>query len=665
MPTLNLGVVAHVDAGKTSLTEQLLFRTGAIDRLGRVDDGTTQTDGMALERARGITIRAALASFRLTAGTTRDDLVVNLIDTPGHPDFIAEVERSLAVLDGAVLVVSAAAGVQAQTRVLFRALRRLGIPVIIFVNKIDIGQRPTAEIVDQIRRRLDAPLIVLQDVVRAGIPAAAVTPADPAGWLEGLAEVDADLLDAYVTDPAGIGPDDLRRGLVRAARRGDVVPVLFGSAVTGVGVPELITAVTELLPTADEAAEAALSGTVFKIDTEGSTMISYVRLFGGRLRLRQRLPSPTGRRGSKITGLEVYRGGRPEPADCVSAGQIGRLRGPTELRIGDVIGASVPSRRWTFDHPSLDTVIMAEQPEDTGRLFAALSQLAAQDPLIGVRQVGDELRLSLFGEVQKEVIESTLTAEFGLRVRFTPTSVVCIERPVGVGEAVEILNDEANPFLAGVGLRVEPGPIGSGVRYQVAGDRLGTMPIAFFHAVEETVPTALEHGPYGWPVRDCGVTLIATGYAPRQSHAHATFDKSMSSTGRDFRHVTPLVLAGALQRARTVVCEPILRVRLEVPDDTVAAVLSVVVGLEGLPGAPTLHGDLAELETTLPARQLDPLTRRLPGLTHGEGVIESTFDHYDPVRGASVPRASMPEPNPYDRRSYLLARAGARLATKA
>lgn len=659
MPTLNLGVVAHVDAGKTSLTEQLLYRAGAIDRLGRVDDGTTQTDGMALERARGITIRAALASFRL------GDLVVNLIDTPGHPDFIAEVERSLAVLDGAVLVVSAAAGVQAQTRVLFRALRRLGIPVIIFVNKLDLGQRAPAEVVDQIRRRLDAPLLVLQEVSRPGQPTAAVTAADPAGWLDGLAEVDAELLAAYVADPTSVGPDDLRRGLTRAARRGEVVPVLFGSAVTGAGVPELIAALPELLPAASGADDGPVSGTVFKIDTEGATMISYVRLFDGRLRLRQRLPSPTGRRSSKITGLEVYRGGRPEPADSLSAGQIGRLRWPTELRIGDVIGAPVPGRRWSFDHPSLDTVITAESAEDTGRLFTALTRLAAQDPLIGVRQVGDELRLSLFGEVQKEVIETTLADEHGLRVRFSPTSVVCIERPVAAGEAVEVLYDDANPFLAGLGLRVEPGPIGSGVRYQVAGDRLGTMPIAFFRAVEETVPAALEHGPRGWPVRDCVVTVIATGYAPRQSHAHATFDKSMSSTGRDFRYVTPLVLATALQRAHTVVCEPVLRVRLEVPDDTLAAVLAVVVGLDGVPGAPTQRGDLAELEATLPARRLDLLTRRLPGLTRGEGVIESTLDHYDPVRGGPVPCASMPEPNPYDRRGYLLARAGARLATRA
>lgn len=655
MPTLNLGVVAHVDAGKTSLTEQLLFRSGVIDHLGRVDDGTTQTDGLALERARGITIRAALASFRL------DDLVVNLIDTPGHPDFIAEVERSLAVLDGAVLVVSAAAGVQAQTRVLFRALRRLGIPVIIFVNKIDIGQRGPGEVVQQIRARLDAPMVVLQRVIDAGSNAAAVVEADPTSWLDVLADVDSAVLDSYVADPSEVTRTDLEAALGRAARGGAVVPVLFGSAVTGTGVAELITALPRLLPVAEVGGEE-LSGTVFKIDKHGSTMISYVRLSGGRLRLRDRLPGREGRRGTKITGLEAYDGGPPEPVDELSAGQIGRLRGPVDLRVGDAIGVPIAGRRWSFDHPTLESVITAESPADAGQLYAALSELAAQDPLIGVRREQQELRVSLFGEVQKEVIQATLADDYGLSVSFAPTTVRCVERLLGVGEAVEILYDDANPFLAGIGLRVEPGEPGSGEVYQVAGDRLGTMPIAFFRAVEETVPEALAHGPHGWPVRDCVVTLTATGYAPRQSHAHATFDKSMSSTGRDFRHLTPLVLAQAVRRARTVVCEPILRTRLEVPEDTLTGLLAAVVGLGGVPGSPHRHGDLAELETMIPARELDGLTRRLPGLTRGEGVIESRLDHHAPVRRGSVPRAAAADPDPYDRRGYLLARAGVRNA---
>lgn len=656
MPTLNLGVVAHVDAGKTSLTEQLLFHTGVIDRLGAVDDGTTQTDVLALERARGITIRAAVASFRL------DDLVVNLIDTPGHPDFIAEVERSLAVLDGAVLVVSAAAGVQAQTRVLFRALRRLGLPVIIFVNKIDIAQQRPDQVVAQIRRRLAAPLVVLQDVSDLGRPSASVAGADPYDWLDLLSEHDPELLRRYVDDPAAMSPDELRGRLGSAARSGAVVPVLFGSAVTGTGVPELVRALPALMPPPEDRSDDPLSGTVFKIETDGSTRISYVRLAAGRLHLRERLRTPSGRRGGKITGIEVYDGGPPQPAEVLRAGQIGRVRGPSELRIGDPIGTPDPRRRWTFDRPGLETVITADPPSGAGALFAALTALAAQDPLIGVRRIADELRVSLFGEVQKEVIEATLTADHGLRVTFSPTTVVCVERLTGVGQAVEILYDDANPFLAGIGLRVEPGPPGSGTRYRVAGDRLGTLPPAFFRAVAETVPDALAHGPHGWPVQDCTVTLIATGYAPRQSHAHATFDKSMSSTAGDFRSLTPLVLAAALAAAGTVVCEPVQRAQLEIPDDTVAAVLSAVLAADGVPSAPTTTGDLAQLEAWVPARTLHALAAQLPGLTRGEGAVESVFDHHAPSRAAAALQGPRPDPDPYRRRDYLLARAGARHA---
>ncbi len=656
MPTLNLGVVAHVDAGKTSLTEQLLFHTGVIGRPGRVDDGTTQTDALALERARGITIRAAVASFRL------DDLVVNLIDTPGHPDFLAEVERSLAVLDAAVLVVSAAAGVQAQTRILFRALRRLGLPVIIFVNKIDITRRSLDQVVDQIRRRLTAPLVVLQRVGALGDPTASVRPADPYDWLDSLADHDPELTRRYVDQPAAVTAEDLRDSLATASVSGAVVPVLFGSAVTGAGVPELVRVLPELLPLTGDRSAEPLSGTVFKIDTEGGSRVSYVRLAAGRLRLRERLRSPEGRRGGKITGIEVYDGGPPVPTDVLRAGQIGRVRGPAELRIGDPIGLPDPRRRWSFDRPSLETVITAEPPGRAGDLFAALTDLAAQDPLIGVRRVGDELRVSLFGEVQKEVIEATLAVDHGLRVDLAPTTVVCVERVRGTGEAVEIIHSDANPFLAGVGLRVEPGPPGSGTRYRVAGDRLGTLPPAFFRAVAETVPEALGHGPHGWPVQDCTVTLIATGYAPRQSHAHATFDKSMSSTAGDFRHLTPLVLAAALTAAGTVVCEPIQRVRLEIPDDTVTGVLSAVVGADGVPTAPTTTGDLVDLEALVPARTLPALTDQLPGLTRGEGSVESVFDHHAPSRAAEPPAGPRPEPDPYRRRAYLLARAGARHA---
>ncbi|ALV31726.1 GTP-binding protein [Streptomyces sp. CdTB01] len=247
MHTLNIGILAHVDAGKTSLTERLLFDHGAIDRLGSVDAGDTRTDDGWIERRRGITVRSAVAA--LTVGGTQ----INLIDTPGHCDFIAEVERALEVLDGAVLLLSAVEGVQAQTRVLMRTLRRLRLPTLVFVNKIDrAGARSTALLAD-IHRRLTPSAAALTDVSGLGTPGARVTarPAGDARLAEALAEVDADVLAALVDGP-GATPEDLRRALAARTADGSFHPVLFGSALGGQGVAELVDALVRLVPPAHD-----------------------------------------------------------------------------------------------------------------------------------------------------------------------------------------------------------------------------------------------------------------------------------------------------------------------------------------------------------------------------------------------------------------------------
>src|SRR3954468_2758448 len=263
MAVLNLGILAHVDAGKTSLTERLLFAAGIIDEMARVDDGNTQTDSLALERRRGITIKSAVVSF------TVGDVTINLLDTPGHPDFIAEVERVLGVLDGAVLVVSAVEGVQAQTRVLMRTLKRLRVPTLIFVNKTDrAGARPDAAL-EAIRERLT--------------PAA--VPADLSGraLLEALAEHDDALLAAYV-DGAAVGDADLRRALAAQTARARVHPVLFGSPRTRAGMRALMTAIADLLPAAAGDPDAPVAGTIFKIERDAAGgKVAYVRVRAGTI----------------------------------------------------------------------------------------------------------------------------------------------------------------------------------------------------------------------------------------------------------------------------------------------------------------------------------------------------------------------------------------------
>ncbi len=657
--TLNLGILAHVDAGKTTLTERLLYAAGVIDEVGSVDDGTTQTDSLALERQRGITIKSAVVSF------TVGDVTVNLIDTPGHPDFIAEVERALSVLDGAVLVISAVEGVQPQTRILMRALRRLGVPAVLFVNKIDRRGAGYERLLRDISERLTPAIVAMGSAHELGARTARF-----AGWdgsdaaftarlTEVLAEHDEAMMTAYVRGESRIPYRRLRQELAAQTRRGQVYPVFFGSALTGAGVDALMSGVTQLLPRAGRDAGGPASGRVFKIERgPAGEKIAYVRMFSGTVRTRD--PAGPGQ-ARKVTGISVFAEGSDARRRSVSAGQIGKLWGLAEIQVGDADGAATastastasPAERHQFAPPTLETVVVPRDPRDRGALRAALAQLAEQDPLINVRQddIRQEISVSLFGEVQKEVIGATLAADFGVRVGFRETTTVCVERLAGVGAAVERLGEAPNPFLATIGLRVAPAAAGSGVTFGLEVE-LGSMPLAFFRAVEDTVRATLRQGLRGWEVPDCTVAMTHSDYLGKQSVGHQRFNKSMSSTGEDYRKLTPLVLVSALRQAGTVVCEPIHRFRMDAPAEGLGPLLALLARLHAVPLTQARHGAALTVEGDIPAARVHRLRAELPALTRGEGVLECAFDRYEPVTGVA-PTRPRTDHDPRDRQAYL------------
>ncbi len=652
--TLNFGILAHVDAGKTTLTERLLYAAGVIDEIGSVDDGTTQTDSLPLERQRGITIKSAVVSFAI------GDVTVNLIDTPGHPDFIAEVERALSVLDGAVLVISAVEGVQPQTRILMRALQRLRVPALMFVNKIDRRGAGHERLLREISERLTPAIIAMGSAGELGTPAAGFTPWDgaDAGFTARLAEVLAErndsVLAAYVRGEPGVSYRLLREELAEQARRGDVHPVYFGSALTGAGTGSLMNGIAELLPAAGRDIGGPASGRVFKIERGAAgEKIAYVRMFSGTVRTRDRVRF--GRNGErKVTAIGVFAHGSTVRRESVSAGQIGKLWGLAEVQVGDAVGAPPQhAEQHQFAPPTLETVVTPRDQGGNGALRAALGQLAEQDPLINVQQddTRQEISVSLYGEVQKEVIGATLAADFGIEVSFRETTPICIERPVGTGAAAERLREAPNPFLATVGLRIGPAAAGSGVEFQLEVEP-GAMPIAFFRAVEDTVRETLRQGIYGWEVTDCTVVMTHSGYLPRQSHAHQGFSKSMSSTGEDFRKLTPLVVMSALRQAKTVVCEPIQHFRLDAPADTLGPLLPGLARLRAVPQVQLTHGASSVLEGDIPAARVHELRQRLPALTRGEGIVETAFDRYEPVTD-TIPTRPRSDDNPLNRHEYL------------
>ncbi|MET9499132.1 tetracycline resistance ribosomal protection protein Otr(A) [Streptomyces sp. NPDC006552] len=628
--TLNIGILAHVDAGKTSLTERLLFDAGAIDRLGSVDGGDTRTDTGAIERQRGITIRSAVAA--LTVGDTQ----INLIDTPGHSDFVAEVERVLDVLDGAILLISAVEGVQARTRVLLKTLRRLGLPTLLFVNKIDRAGARTAPLLDDIRRRLTPHVVALTDVRGAGTPEAAVTArdlTDPAvrdAAAHALAEVDETVLAALVE---GRAPDADAVWAALVARTGDgtVHPVLFGSAIGGQGVPRLIDAVRTFVPASAKpgAAAARPSGTVFAVRRgPGGERTGSLRLYEGTVRARQKVvflrrdaEGGTERIAGRLTGVRVV-GAAGETA---GPGQIAEIRGTAALRVGDRIG-ELPGAHARFAPPTLQTLARAVHPGQGGALRAALLDLADQDPLLHASPEPDgTTSLLLYGEVQKEVLEATLAQEFGIAVEFAPSRVRCVERPLGTGVAVEEMGHRSTTGLpATVGLRVEPGPRGSGRVFSYETE-LGALPRAFHQAVADTaLATLARDGLRGWPVTDCHITMVRSGF------------DSPVSVAADFRSVAALVARRALERAGTVVYEPTHAFEAEVPLDALAAVTAHLAALGAEFGSTSGGRETWVITGRLTARRVPEMERALPGLTRGEGVWWSRVAGDRPLRGSGA-----------------------------
>ncbi|MET8526608.1 GTP-binding protein [Micromonospora sp. NPDC005172] len=643
MQTINLGIVAHVDAGKTSLTERLLYATGVIDRLGSVDAGTTQTDNGEIERRRGITIRSAVASF-----TVRDRRV-NLLDTPGHSDFVAEVERALGVLDAAVLVLSAVEGVQPHSRRIMRILRSLRLPTLVFVNKIDrVGARAD-ELVPDVRRLLTPAVVPLGTVRAPGTPEATYRPHHP-GYdhnaahrlAEALAEHDDELLAALVDDlpPDADRIDEALRTQVAA---GQVHPLLFGSALSGTGVPELLDAIATVLP-ASPPAEPDPRARVFAIERDPSgERVAYLRAYGGQFRARERVTAyrrgPDGRttatRG-RITRLDVV-GATTAPAapTALTAGHIARVAGLTGVRLGDQLGspAGLDGRSY-FPAPTLEAVVRPREVSRTLALHAALVDIADTDPFLRTRVAPDGgTSVLLYGDVQREVLTATLLETYGIEAEFGPGLLMHVERPAGTGTAVEIIG---HGFFGTVGFRVEPG---TGVDYRREVE-LGSLPLSFHTAIEEATRAALDQGCHGWPVTDIRITLTHSGYW------------SPITTAGHFRDLAPYVLMQALAGAGTRVFEPYRRFEAEVPAGRLGPVTSY---LSQLGARVDGTDDVAagwRITGVLPARLERQAQRHLPDLSSGEGLWSSGPGGDRPVSG-EPPRRPRTDGNPFDRAAYL------------
>ncbi|HEE6717359.1 TPA: GTP-binding protein, partial [Streptococcus suis] len=419
MKIINLGILAHVDAGKTTLTESLLYTSGAIAELGSVDEGTTRTDTMNLERQRGITIQTAVTSFQW------EDVKVNIIDTPGHMDFLAEVYRSLAVLDGAILVISAKDGVQAQTRILFHALRKMNIPTVIFINKIDQAGVDLQSVVQSVRDKLSADIIIKQTVSLS--PEIVLEEnTDIEAW-DAVIENNDKLLEKYIAGEP-ISREKLVREEQRRVQDASLFPVYYGSAKKGLGIQPLMDAVTGLFQPIGEQGSAALCGSVFKVEyTDCGQRRVYLRLYSGTLRLRDTV-ALAGREKLKITEMRIPSKGEIVRTDTAYPGEIVILADDT-LKLNDILGnEKLLPHKTRIDNPMplLRTTVEPQKPEQREALLNALAEIADTDPLLhfDIDTVTHEIMLSFLGKVQLEVICSLLEEKYHVGVAMKEPSVI-------------------------------------------------------------------------------------------------------------------------------------------------------------------------------------------------------------------------------------------------
>ena len=593
-----VGILAHVDAGKTTLAEAMLFDAGTIRTCGRVDRGDSHLDTDLMERDRGITIFSSQAAL-VHAGTA-----ITLVDSPGHVDFSAEAERTLAALDLAVLVVGANDGIQGHTRTLWRLLERHGIPTIIFANKVDLlpDAGSLAEknaLVAALRAKLSEGCLPIEELTG-----------------EAAAMTDETALEEFLE--TGELSDATTRRLF-AERH--VFPCLFGSALKNEGVAELLDAIAKLAP--DRAWPGEFAARVYRVSRgDRGERITWLKITGGELHARQQVNGVADGIpwSEKINELRIYTGSRFEPISNASAGGVCAVTGLSHVRPGDALGAEPAPERPTLA-PVLTYGVLTGGA-DIHTILSALRELAEEDPMLAVSwdEHLQEIRLRLMGAVQLEVVRDLMARRFGLDIDFGPGSILykeTISRPVmGIGHF------EPLRHYAEVHLRLDPAPRGSGVTFgsECSEDDLDRnwQRLILTNAQERELVGVLT----GAPVTDVRITLVG-------GRAHLKHTE-----GGDFRQATYRAMRQALMTARELgecmLLEPWYAFELELPTGKVGRAMSDLTRMSARFGSPEQMGDEARLTGEVPASELGDYALQLAEYTSGQGRISLEFSGYEP-----------------------------------
>ena len=595
---LVIGILAHVDAGKTTLSESMLYQSGSIRKLGRVDKGDAFLDTYKLERERGITI------FSKQAQLSIDDLQITLLDTPGHVDFSAEMERTLQVLDYAILVISGADGVQGHTETLWKLLERYHIPIFLFINKMDQNGTDEAALMNELKKRLDENCVDFSQT-------------DTDELNESIAMCSEALLEQYLE--SGEIEDTQIRNLIR---KRNLFPCYFGSALKVTGVDEFMRGIMNYTEVATESEEAKFGAKVYKIsrDDQGNRL-TYIKVTSGCLKVKDLLSGRDRRKEKdweeKINQIRIYSGAKFETVNQAERGMICAVTGLSQTYPGEGLGIERDS-----DIPILEPVLtyQIQLPEDceVHSMLEKLRQLEEEEPLLHIiwnEKLG-EIYAQIMGEVQIEVLKSLIWERFHVRIEFGKGNIVykeTIRQPVeGVGHF------EPLRHYAEVHLLLEPAEAGTGLHF-FSNCSQDTLDLNW----QRLILTHLEEKEH------CGVL---TGSAITDMHITLTTGKAHQkhTEGGDFRQATYRAVRQGLKKAESILLEPYYSYRLEVPADMVGRAMTDIQRMSGSFDTPLQDGEIAILTGSAPVVTMRDYQTEVISYTKGRGRLSCTLEGYKP-----------------------------------
>ena len=613
---INIGILAHVDAGKTTLTESMLYLSGAIKEPGDVDKGTAHTDFLDIEKDRGISIRSAASTFFWK------NTQINLIDTPGHIDFSSEVERSLRVLDAAILVISSVEGVQAHTENIWQALKTHQIPTIIFINKIDrLGADPEA-VIEDIKGELCENLAILQKCTEYGDSNVRIN-----SLLEGeqineeliecIASTNDILLEQYL-EGIKIDLSRINKSLQDAVKDFKLIPLHMGVAKSQLGVTELLDSIISYFPFAANNAQDEVSALIYRIDhIEGKGKVAGIRMYSGTLNNRDTIKITKQNKIVKINQIWQYKGNSLNSTGKVSAGDIAAVSGLNQANIGDVLGNEdlIPTEVEMFS-PLLTLQVRTKNEKDYAKLAEALQILSSEDPALNFEWLRDEkeLHVKIMGWIQIEILERTLEQRFGILASFDKPIVIYKETPINIAEGFARYW-MPKPCWAIIKLLIEPGAHGSGVVYE-SKVRTDDVHRKYQNEVARSIQNALRQGPKGWEVTDIKITFIEG--EDHEVHSHPG----------DFVVATPMAIMNGLVESGTCFLEPYHHFKIKAPKELLGAITSDIIKMRGSFENPEIKNDKFTIQGEIPVSTSLDFPVKLSSRSGGKAKISTSFAAY-------------------------------------